>query len=244
VTALRVVIADDSHVFRYGLRLLLQAAEDVDVVGEAADTDDAVSVVLETRPDVVVMDLHMPGGGGVDATERLRAQAPRTAVLVLTMQEDGAWLRRALQAGARGYLLKDADPGSVVRAVRTVADGAAYFGAGAAEHVLSSASDDAATYPFPRSPGASGRSWTGWPGGSATTRSRRGSASRRRRCRTTSARCCSSSASPPAPRPWSSPVTRDWAGPAPPPGRTAETGVAEAHRLLGLQLGASPSRPR
>jgi DNA-binding NarL/FixJ family response regulator len=149
VTAVRVVIADDSHVFRYGLRLLLQAADDLEVVGEAADTDDAVSVVLETRPDVVVMDLHMPGGGGVDATERLRTQAPRTAVLVLTMQEDGAWLRRAVQAGARGYLLKDADPGSVVRAVRTVADGAAYFGAGPAEHILSSASADAATYPFP-----------------------------------------------------------------------------------------------
>jgi DNA-binding NarL/FixJ family response regulator len=149
MTVVRVVIADDSHVFRYGLRLLLQAAEDVEVVGEAADTDEAVSVVLETRPDVVVMDLHMPRGGGIDATERLRAQTPRTAVLVLTMQEDGAWLRRALQAGARGYLLKDADPGSVVRAVRTVADGAAYFGAGAADHVLSSASDDAATYPFP-----------------------------------------------------------------------------------------------
>lgn len=149
MTAVRVVIADDSHVFRYGLRLLLQAAEDVEVVGEAADTDHAVSVVLQTRPDVVVMDLHMPGGGGVDATERLLAQAPRTAVLVLTMQEDNVWLRRALQAGARGYLLKDVDPGSIVRAVRTVADGAAYFGAGVAEHVLSSVSDDASPYPFP-----------------------------------------------------------------------------------------------
>ena len=144
----RVVVADDSPVFRHGLRLLLEAVG-VAVVAEAADTGAAVAAVLATAPDVVVMDLHMPGGGGVEATEQVRDVSPGTAVLVLTMQDDGAWVRRALAAGARGYLLKDTEPAAVVRAVLAVAGGAAVFGTGAAEHVLAARPDGRSTHPFP-----------------------------------------------------------------------------------------------
>jgi len=117
---IRVVVADDHSVFRLGMRRLLDAVAGIDVVGEAADGDSAVAAAVELSPDVVVMDLDMPGGGGVTATERIGREAPHVRVLVLTMHADSARVRDALRAGARGYVVKDAPPDDILRAIEAV----------------------------------------------------------------------------------------------------------------------------
>ncbi|MGR7023226.1 response regulator transcription factor [Geodermatophilus sp. URMC 62] len=129
VDALRVLVCDDSDTFREGLRALLSTSAEVDVVGEAADGASAVEAALALQPDVVLMDLTMPGTGGVEATRRLLAHSPHIAVLVLTMAEDDASVFAALQAGARGYLLKGARKAEILRAVQAVTDGGAVLGA-------------------------------------------------------------------------------------------------------------------
>jgi DNA-binding NarL/FixJ family response regulator len=129
VDALRVLVCDDSDTFREGLRALLSTSAEVDVVGEAADGASAVEAALALQPDVVLMDLTMPGTGGVEATRRLLAHSPHIAVLVLTMAEDDASVFAALQAGARGYLLKGARKAEILRAVQAVTDGGAVRGA-------------------------------------------------------------------------------------------------------------------
>ena len=131
----RVLIADDHPVFRDGLRALLESAGLV-VVGEAGTGDEAVRLAAEATPDVVLMDLHMPGGGGVAATERIVRQAGGPAVLVLTMFDDDAGVHGAIRAGASGYILKDAHQDALLRAIRSVAAGEAVFGAGVASRVL------------------------------------------------------------------------------------------------------------
>jgi DNA-binding NarL/FixJ family response regulator len=132
---LRVVVVDDHPVFRAGLAAFLQ--DDVaDVVGEAGSGEEAVDAVAATAPDVVLMDLHMPGLGGVEATRRIAATHPGVAVLVLTMLDDDTSLVAALRAGARGYLLKEAAPDEIRRAVEAVAAGDAVFHAGVADRVL------------------------------------------------------------------------------------------------------------
>jgi DNA-binding NarL/FixJ family response regulator len=117
---IRVVVADDHAVFRLGMRRLLDAVPGIDVVGEAGDGDAAVAAARELRPDVVVMDLDMPGGGGVDATGRIARESPDVRVLVLTMHADSARVRDALQAGARGYIVKDAPADDILRAIEAV----------------------------------------------------------------------------------------------------------------------------
>jgi DNA-binding NarL/FixJ family response regulator len=117
VTTIRVVVADDHYVFREGLRSLLATVPGIEVVGEAGATDEAVAVCLDLLPDVVVMDLRMPGAGGVAATEVIARSAPQVRVLVLTMHAEDAVVRQALRAGARGYLLKDAGPDEIIRAI-------------------------------------------------------------------------------------------------------------------------------
>lgn len=131
-----VVIADDHPIFRDGLRTALTADGRVEVVGEAADGGAALHQVLTHQPDVILMDLTMPGQGGLQATRRLAEQAPGTAVLVLTMAQDDDSLFAAIKAGARGYLLKGADADDVVRAALAVAEGEAVFGPGVADRVL------------------------------------------------------------------------------------------------------------
>ncbi|SFP90507.1 two component transcriptional regulator, LuxR family [Geodermatophilus dictyosporus] len=126
---LRVLVCDDSDSFREGLRALLSTSPEVDVVGEAAEGAAAVEAALALQPDVVLMDLTMPGTGGVEATRRLLAHSPHIAVLVLTMAEDDASVFAALQAGARGYLLKGARKAEILRAVQAVTDGGAVLGA-------------------------------------------------------------------------------------------------------------------
>jgi DNA-binding NarL/FixJ family response regulator len=132
----RVLIADDHPVFRAGMVTVLQDLDGVDVVGQAADGEEALAGVAEHRPDVVLMDLRMPGVGGLEATARIRVEHPDTAVIVLTMDSDDDSIFAALRAGARGYLLKEADGLDIERAIDGVSRGEAVFGAGIAERVL------------------------------------------------------------------------------------------------------------
>ncbi|WP_436529115.1 response regulator transcription factor [Actinoplanes sp. HUAS TT8] len=120
---LRVVIADDQRMVRDGLQLMLSLVGGVDVVELAADGDEAVAAVARHDPDVVLMDLRMPNCDGVTATRRIRAEHPRTQVVVLTTFADDADVLDALRAGARGYLTKDAGAEEVERALRRVAAG-------------------------------------------------------------------------------------------------------------------------
>ncbi len=117
---IRVVLVDDHALVRGGLAQLLAATDDLEVVGQAGDGEEAVAVVAATRPDVVVMDLQMPGTDGVAATRRVVAEHPGTQVLVLTSYSDTERIVAALDAGAVGYLLKDADPDDVIDGVRAV----------------------------------------------------------------------------------------------------------------------------
>jgi DNA-binding NarL/FixJ family response regulator len=119
----RVLIADDQKVVREGLVSLIGLLPGITVVGAAIDGDDAVRQAMELGPDVVLMDLNMPRCNGVEATERLRGQRPEVAVVVLTTYSDDAWVFAALQAGARGFLTKDAGADEILRAITDVAAG-------------------------------------------------------------------------------------------------------------------------
>ncbi|WP_335987001.1 response regulator transcription factor [Glycomyces sp. MUSA5-2] len=119
----KVLVVDDDPLVRAGLRLILGGAGDVEVVGEAGSGAEVPALVAEARPDVVLMDLHMPGVDGLAATERLRAVPGAPEVLVLTAFEADGHVRRALRAGAGGFLLKDTPPAEIVAAVRRVATG-------------------------------------------------------------------------------------------------------------------------
>ncbi len=123
-----VVLADDHPMFRYGLRLALEDSDDIEVVGEAADGLDAAAAAEALAPDVLVLDLAMPGAHGVEVIERLGATAPAVRVLVLTMSDDGGSVFTALRAGASGYVLKGAGQEEIERAVRATARGEAIFG--------------------------------------------------------------------------------------------------------------------
>ena len=132
--AVRVLVADDHPVFRFGLRMLLQGEADMKVVGEATTGHEAVAMALERKPDVVLMDLNMPGLNGVEATRSIRARAPEVAVLVVTMFDDDT-VFAAMRAGARGYLLKGAEAEETLRAVRAVAHGEAIFSPAIADRI-------------------------------------------------------------------------------------------------------------
>lgn len=132
----RVLIAEDHPVYRDGLRALLEASPEVELVGEAGDGDEAVRMTCDLRPDVVLMDLQMPGRNGIDATRAIGGQAPRSAVLILTMFEDDESVFNAMRAGARGYLLKDASGEELLRAIDTVGHGGAVFGPGVARRLV------------------------------------------------------------------------------------------------------------
>ena len=127
-TPIRVLLVDDHPVVRRGLAVLLSTLPGIDVVGEAADGASAVKEAQLTQPDVVVMDIQMPGLDGVEATKALAAAVPSAAVLVLTMFEDSQTVVMALRAGAKGYLLKGADQDEIVRAIRAVAAGDTVLG--------------------------------------------------------------------------------------------------------------------
>lgn len=148
---IRVVIADDHLVVRRGLRALLDSLDGFCVVGEAEDGEAAVREVQLLKPDVVVMDLFMPGVDGLEATRRITAGTPGTAVLVLSMAEQDDVVLSAMRAGARGYLLKGAGQDELERALRAVVAGGAIFGPGIAARVLDRLAGDSgpAGEPFP-----------------------------------------------------------------------------------------------
>ena len=123
---IRILIVDDHAVFRSGLRRLLDAEEDLEVVGEAPNADRAVFEALEARPDVVLMDLVMPEKGGIEGMPAVLQAVPEAKALVLSMQDDPRYVRAAFDAGASGYVLKDAADTEVVAAIRAVADGERY----------------------------------------------------------------------------------------------------------------------
>ena len=122
----RVALCDDHGVVRSGLRRILAAEPDLEVVGEAGTISEAVGLAAAERPDVFVMDLNLPDGSGITATATVRKVSPATRVLVLTVHDDVAYLRRAFEAGADGYVLKEAADVELVHAVRQVASGHQY----------------------------------------------------------------------------------------------------------------------
>lgn len=124
--SIRVLIVDDHAVVRSGLKLLLEAQEDITVVAEAGSADDGVRAARLEKPDVVLLDVVMPGRSGIEATPELRKAAPNAKVLVLSMQDDPSYVREAFVAGASGYVLKEAADVELVQAVREVASGARY----------------------------------------------------------------------------------------------------------------------
>ncbi|HEV8463114.1 MAG TPA: response regulator transcription factor [Gaiellaceae bacterium] len=123
---IRIVVVDDHAVVRTGLRMLLEAEDDIEVVGEAGNTRDAVFEVRAQKPDVILLDVVMPGESGIEATPKLLHEAPEARILVLSMQDDPRYVREAFAAGASGYVLKEAVDAEVVSAIREVAGGTRY----------------------------------------------------------------------------------------------------------------------
>jgi DNA-binding NarL/FixJ family response regulator len=124
----RVLVADDHNLFRYGIKAMLANAEGFEVVGEAATGEEVVEKVAQTRPDLILMDIQMPGINGIEATRRVLERDPKIGVVVVTMFEDDDSVFSAMRAGARGYVLKGADAQEVLKVVGAVAEGEAHFG--------------------------------------------------------------------------------------------------------------------
>src|SRR5215472_7445490 len=133
---IRVLIADDHPLFRDGLRALLESVEDMQVTGEAATGEEALSEALALQPDVILMDIKMPGLNGIEATRRILQTSPHIRILILTMFEDDESVFAAVRAGARGYLLKGAVQEETLRAIRAVASGEAIFGPAVASRLM------------------------------------------------------------------------------------------------------------
>jgi two-component system response regulator NreC len=122
-----IVVADDHAVVRGGLRRLLDAEPDFEVVAEAGDVQQTLARMAEHRPSILLLDLHMPGGGSLPALRTIRDASPATGILILTMQDDPGYAREAMQRGARGYVLKEAEEADLLQAVRSVASGGTYL---------------------------------------------------------------------------------------------------------------------
>jgi len=150
--ALRVLVAEDHPVYRDGLRAVIEAAPGVDLVGEARDGDEVLAAAAELTPDVVLMDIQLPGRNGIEATRAILRAQPATAILMLTMFDDDESLFSAMQAGARGYLLKDVQGADLLRAIDTVGHGGAVFGPGVARRIsafFAAGSAGSRVRPFP-----------------------------------------------------------------------------------------------
>lgn len=137
---IRVLVVEDHPVFAEGLVALFRDLPEVEVAGVASSGEAAVELVERVAPDVVLMDLHLPGISGVEATSRITARHPEVAVLALTMMSDDESILAAVRAGARGYLLKEATPADIVRSLEAVASGQVVFGAATGARVLAALS--------------------------------------------------------------------------------------------------------
>lgn len=127
MSELKIVVADDHAVVRQGIRAVLEGGEGLTVVGEAEDGDGALTLVEDAGPDVLVLDVNMPGTDGLEVTRRMREGGQDCRILILSMHDNPEYVLEALRAGADGYLLKDADPAELREAVRTVAHGTEYL---------------------------------------------------------------------------------------------------------------------
>jgi len=146
---IRVVLADDHPVVRDGLQVLLESVEGISVVGVADNGREAVRAAVTLKPDVLVMDIHMPGGDGVTAMQEIARVAPAVGVLMLTMLDDDETVRAAVRAGAAGYVLKGSSQQQIVRAIQAVAAGDSILGSGVARQVLDAAAGRTAGPPDP-----------------------------------------------------------------------------------------------
>jgi RNA polymerase sigma factor (sigma-70 family) len=149
---IRVLLADDHRFFRDGVRVLLESEPDFAVVGEATNGEEVVLRASELKPDVILMDLQMPGLNGVEAARRILRAQPDIGVMVVTMFEDTDSVLAAMRAGARGYILKDADEDELLRSIRAVANGEALFGPAVARnlmHFIADVTPSAAHAAFP-----------------------------------------------------------------------------------------------
>jgi|SRR5581483_4761577 DNA-binding NarL/FixJ family response regulator len=133
---IRILIADDQAITRSGLQTLLAAQENMQVVGEARNGEEVIALAESLQPDVILMDVRMPGINGIEATRRIHRSSPHIGILVLTVFEDDTLVFPAIRAGARGYLLKDTEQDELVRAIQTVTNGGAIFSPGIAQKVL------------------------------------------------------------------------------------------------------------
>jgi len=124
---LRVLIADDHPLFRHGLFALLNVSPNFEVVGEATSGEEVVTMAAKLQPDVILMDIHMPGVNGIEATRRILHTSPNIRILIITMFEDDASVFTAMRAGARGYVLKDAQKADMLAAIQAVGRGEAIF---------------------------------------------------------------------------------------------------------------------
>ncbi len=149
---IRLFIADDHSLFREGIRALLMATADIICVGEAATGEDAVHQILDIQPDVVLMDINMPGINGIEATRRILRDHAGAGIIMVTMLEDDASLFAAIRAGARGYVLKGANHKELLQSIRAVAQGQALFGPAVAARIanfFARARNNGAEQPLP-----------------------------------------------------------------------------------------------
>ena len=136
MTSIRIFIADDHRLFREGVKALLATAGEIAIVGEAEDGTAAVQKCLKLQPDIVLMDINMPGITGIQATQQILASQSKTGIIMLTMLEDDASVFAAMRAGARGYLLKGASPEEMLSVIQAVAQGQALFGPAIATRLM------------------------------------------------------------------------------------------------------------
>jgi DNA-binding NarL/FixJ family response regulator len=146
---IRVIIADDESLMRSGLRLLLGAADDIEVIAEATDGSEAIDLARELNPDLVLMDIRMPGLDGLEAAQTLLSEPEHPQVLMLTAFGTDEFIQRALQSGAAGYILKDTPPEDLINAVRAASDGTRTLSSSALETLLTSRPTTSAPGPDP-----------------------------------------------------------------------------------------------
>lgn len=132
---IRIVLIDDHELVRTGLRLILEKHADVEVLGEAHDGEQGLALIKQSKPDIALVDVHMPGFSGVEVTERVRRAKLATRIVILTMASDAPFPRRLLEAGASGYLTKGCPAEELLKAIRSVADGKRYIGSEVAQQL-------------------------------------------------------------------------------------------------------------